>query len=229
MQSIERLSLTDRRISSSNAALACRPRYIITQSSRVLCNRFPVRYRWCRAASRSTALRPQGIGDVRRMCHSLVDTNKHFRLVTRSPPASRPCPASRLSHAMPLPATLAAMPRNQPGARRVDDRRVISGILHVLKVGFRWCDCPADDGPSTTVYNRFNRWSHRGFWLKLLDALVGAGAVTRSTAIDSTYVKAQRAAFGARGGARTRRSAARAVVGRPRFTRSPTSSAARMR
>ena len=121
------------------------------------------------------------------------------------------------------------LPRNQPGARRVDDRRVISGILHVLKVGCRWCDCPAEYGPSTTVYNRFNRWSHRGFWLGLLDALVGAGAVTRSTAIDSTYIKAQRAAFGAKGGARPRRSAARAVAGRPRSMRSPTSSAALMR
>jgi len=75
------------------------------------------------------------------------------------------------------------LPRNQPGARRVDDRRVISGILHVLKVGCRWCDCPAEYGPSTTVYNRFNRWSHRGFWLKLLDALVDVGAVTRSAAL----------------------------------------------
>ncbi|RYH29822.1 MAG: hypothetical protein EON54_22235 [Alcaligenaceae bacterium] len=55
-------------------------------------------------------------------------------------------------------------------------------------------------GPSTTVYNRFKRWSRRGFWLKLLDALVGAGVVTKSTAIDSTYVKAQRAAFCAEGG-----------------------------
>jgi len=106
---------------------------------------------------------------------------------------------------------------------------VISGILHVLKVGCRWCDCPAECGPSTTVYNWSNRWSHRGFWLKLLDALVDAGAVTESTAIDSTYVKGQRAAFGAKGGARRRRSAARAVAGRPRSTRSPMSSAAPMR
>lgn len=121
------------------------------------------------------------------------------------------------------------LPRNQPGARRVDDRRVISGILHVLKVGCRWCDCPADYGPSTTVYNRFNRWSHRGLWLNLLDALVGAGAVTKGTAIDSTYIKAQRAAFGAKGGARPRQSAAHAVAGRPRSTRSPMSSAGRMR
>ena len=118
------------------------------------------------------------------------------------------------------------LPRNQPGARRVDDRRVISGILHVLKSGCRWSDCPAGYGPSTTVYNRFNRWSARGFWLKLLDALVDAGAVTRSTAIDSTYVKAQRSAFGGKKGLGHRRSAARVAVGRPRSTRSRMLSAA---
>ena len=118
------------------------------------------------------------------------------------------------------------LPKNQPGARRVDDRRVISGILHVLKIGCRWCDCPAEYGPSTTVYNRFNRWSRRGFWLKLLDALVDAGAVTRSTAIDSTYIKAQRSAFGGKGGRERKPSVAR-VAGRPRKSmRSPTSSAA---
>lgn len=118
------------------------------------------------------------------------------------------------------------LPKNQPGARRVDDRRVISGIFHMLKSGGRWCDCPADYGPATTVYNRFNRWSARGFWLKLLDALVDAGAVTRSTAIDSTYIKAQRSAFGGKGGLGRRRSGARAAVRPPRSTRSRTSSVA---
>ena len=121
------------------------------------------------------------------------------------------------------------LPKNQPGARRVDDRRVISGIFHVLKCGCRWGDCPADYGPATTVYNRFNRWSARGFWLKLLDALVDTGAVTRSTAIDSTYIKAQRSAFGGKGGLGRRRSGARGVGRPPRSTRSPTSSAGRMR
>jgi len=48
----------------------------------------------------------------------------------------------------------------------------------------------------TTVYIRFNRWSARGFLLNLLDTLAGAGAVTGSAAIDSTYVKAQRSTFG---------------------------------
>ena len=121
------------------------------------------------------------------------------------------------------------LPKNQPGARRVDDRRVISGILHVLKVGCRWCDCPADCGPSTTVYNRFNRWSRRGFWLKLLDALVSTSTVAKGTAIDSTYIKAQRSAFGGKGGVRIRQSAARAGAGQPKSTLSPTPSGDLMR
>jgi transposase len=116
------------------------------------------------------------------------------------------------------------LPKNQPGARRVDDRRVISGILHVLKIGCRWLDCPSDYGPYTTVYNRFNRWSRRRFWIKLLEALAVCGAVTKSTAIDSTYIKAQRSAFGGKGGRGRRRSAPRAAAKRPKSTPLPTSS-----
>jgi len=121
------------------------------------------------------------------------------------------------------------LPKNQPGARRVDDRRVISGILHVLKTGCRWCDCPAAYGPSTTVYNRFNRWSRRRFWVGLLEALAACGAVIKSTAVDSTYIKAQRSAFGGKGGRGRRRSAPRAAARPPRSTPSPTSSAVRSR
>ncbi len=53
------------------------------------------------------------------------------------------------------------MPRNQPGARRVDDRRVVSGIIHVLHSGCRWQDCPAHYGAPTTIDNRFNRWRRK--------------------------------------------------------------------
>src|SRR5271168_5234155 len=49
------------------------------------------------------------------------------------------------------------LPRGKPGKPRVDDRRVISGILHVLKTGCRWRDVPAEYGPATTIYNRYNR------------------------------------------------------------------------
>jgi transposase len=97
------------------------------------------------------------------------------------------------------------LPKNQPGARRVDDRRVISGIIHVLKSGCRWCDCPKDYGPPTTVYNRYNRWSRRRFWVGLVEALARSGAVTKSTSIDSTYIKAHRSAHGGKGGRKRRR------------------------
>ena len=66
------------------------------------------------------------------------------------------------------------LPKNQPGARRVDDRRVLSGIVHVLRSGGRWQDCPAIYGPPTTIYNRFHRWSRRGLWQRLLQALAVA-------------------------------------------------------
>jgi transposase len=46
------------------------------------------------------------------------------------------------------------LPRNQPGARRTNDRRVISGIVHMLKNGGRWQDCPGCRGPPTTIDNR---------------------------------------------------------------------------
>lgn len=57
------------------------------------------------------------------------------------------------------------LPRGRKGAHRVDDRRVVSGIVHMLKSGARWRDCPPEFGPYTTVYNRFNRWSRQGLWL----------------------------------------------------------------
>ena len=113
------------------------------------------------------------------------------------------------------------MPKNQPGARRQDDRRIISGIFHVLKVGCRWQDCPAEYGPHTTVYNRFNRWSCKRFWTGMLEALAKAGAATNSVAIDSTYIKVQRSAFGAKGGLKRRRSAHRAAETPPKSTPSP--------
>jgi transposase len=102
------------------------------------------------------------------------------------------------------------LPTNQPGAHRTDDRRIISGIIHVLKVGCRWQDCPAAYGPSTTVYNRFHRWAQRGIWRRLFASLVEVdpGAVQM---IDSTTAKAHRSAAGGKGGPTTRRSAALAA------------------
>lgn len=118
------------------------------------------------------------------------------------------------------------MPRNQPGPERKDDRQIISGILHVITAGCRWCDWPDAYGPSTTVYNRFNRWSRRGFWRAMLAALAKAGWAGDAAALDSTYVRARRSAHGGKGGAARKGSARRAAARLRRSTRSPTSSAA---
>ena len=113
------------------------------------------------------------------------------------------------------------MPINQPGARREDDRRVISGIVHVLRSGCRWRDCPAAYGPHTTVYNRFNRWSRRGFWRAMLATLAEAGWVAETAALDSTYVRAHRSAHGAKGGPKRKRSGAPVAAKQPRSTSLP--------
>ncbi len=111
------------------------------------------------------------------------------------------------------------LPKNQAGARRVDDRRVISGILHVLKTGCRWQDCPAEYGPPTTIYNRFNRWSRRQLWSRILEALVARGVLALSASIDSSYVKAHRSAHGGTGGRRRRQSEPRGAARPPRSMR----------
>jgi transposase len=46
--------------------------------------------------------------------------------------------------------------------QRVDDRRVLSGIIFVNRDGIRWCDTPKEYGPSKTLYNRWKRWDDKG-------------------------------------------------------------------
>jgi transposase len=104
------------------------------------------------------------------------------------------------------------LPRGRKGARRVDDRRVISGIVHMLKCGARWRDCPPEYGPYTTVYNRFNRWSRQGIWLGLFKALTGHNGIWGTVSIDATHIKAHRSAAGAKGGPLRKLSAPRAAA-----------------
>ena len=111
------------------------------------------------------------------------------------------------------------LPRNQPGAPRVDDRRVISGIVHMLRSGARWRDCPPIYGPYTTVYNRFNRWSRQGIWFEIFEALTGSTGIIGTVAIDSSTIKAHRSAAGGKGGRTAKPSAARAADAQQRSTR----------
>jgi transposase len=106
------------------------------------------------------------------------------------------------------------IPMNRPGVKPGRNRQVISGIIHVLKIGCRWSDCPAAYGPSTTVYNRFNRWSKAGIWQKMADSLVVYDA-TDIQCIDSTTAKAHRCSAGGKGG-RMSKESVEAEVGEPR-------------
>jgi transposase len=103
------------------------------------------------------------------------------------------------------------LPTDIRGKDRVDDRRVISGIIHVLKSGCRWCDCPRDYGPFTTVYNRFNRWAQRGIWDNVFLRLAQSSRSAHLQMIDSTHVKAHRSAAGGKGGIQSKRSVALGV------------------
>ena len=103
------------------------------------------------------------------------------------------------------------LPTDVRGKPREDDRRVISGIVHVLKSGCRWCDCPPEYGPPTTIYNRFARWAQRGVWERLFRELAERGRSTATQMIDSTHIKAHRSASGGKGGSRSKRLDARAA------------------
>ena len=53
------------------------------------------------------------------------------------------------------------------GVPRVDDGRIVSGIIFVIRNGLRWRDAPAAYGPPKTIYNRFIRWSRLGVFNKI--------------------------------------------------------------
>jgi len=103
------------------------------------------------------------------------------------------------------------LPTDVRGKERVDDRRVISGIVFVIKSGCRWCDCPPEYGPAKTIYNRFVRWAERGVWERLFRVLAAKGRSLDIQMIDSTHIKAHRSASGAKRGSKDRRLAALAA------------------
>ncbi len=92
------------------------------------------------------------------------------------------------------------LPKDTRGKPRVDDRRVISGIVHVLKSGGRWVDAPSDYGPKKTLYNRYVRWAAKGVWVRIFQTLAEAGGPPQDLLIDSSTVKAHRSASGGKGG-----------------------------
>ncbi len=80
------------------------------------------------------------------------------------------------------------------GVLRVDDRRVISGIVHVIRNGLRWRDAPPVYGPHKILYNRFVRWSRLGVFSRIFVTLTGEAGPPDRLMIDATHLKAHRTA-----------------------------------
>lgn len=97
------------------------------------------------------------------------------------------------------------------GLRRVDDRRVLSGIVFVIRNGLRWRDAPAAYGPPKTLYNRWVRWSRRGVFSRIFAALSAEAGPAEQLMIDATHLKAHRTAASLR-----KKGISRAASGEPR-------------
>lgn len=80
------------------------------------------------------------------------------------------------------------------GVPRVDDRRVVSGIIYVIRNGLQWKDAPKAYGPHKTLYNRFVRWSALGVFDRIFQNLASQGPKPDRIMIDSTHLKAHRTA-----------------------------------
>src|SRR5277367_6392654 len=76
------------------------------------------------------------------------------------------------------------------GVARVDDRRIVSAIVFVIKNGLRWRDAPPNYGPHKTIYNRFVRWSRLGVFNKIFAELAGKGGKPERIMIDATHLRA---------------------------------------
>ncbi|WP_155804603.1 IS5 family transposase, partial [Magnetospirillum fulvum] len=80
------------------------------------------------------------------------------------------------------------LPNKSRGVPRVDDRKVLNGILWRFRTGSPWAEIPERYGPATTCYNRFVRWRKAGVWDRLLEDVSKAydGDIVM---IDSTCVR----------------------------------------
>lgn len=86
------------------------------------------------------------------------------------------------------------LPNKPRGVARVDDRKVLSGIIFCLMRGYRWSDVPLEYGPAKTLYNRYKRWAEAGIFEEIFNALAAENADPRLLMIDASHVKTHRIA-----------------------------------
>jgi len=84
-----------------------------------------------------------------------------------------------------------------PGRKRIDDRKVLTGILYVLKTGIPWEYLPQEMGCGSgmTCWRRLQEWQQAGVWRRLHELLLAklheADRIDWSRAvIDSSHIRA---------------------------------------
>ena len=82
-------------------------------------------------------------------------------------------------------------PHEEP---RVDDKRILSGIIFINCNGLRWRDAPAAYGPHKTLYSRWKRWSEKSIFARMMVGLAAEHGEEKTVMIDATYLKAHRTA-----------------------------------
>ena len=76
----------------------------------------------------------------------------------------------------------------------MDDRRVLSGIIYVIRNGLQWKDAPKVYGLHKTLYTRFIRWNRLGVFDRIFVALTEQAGRSTHLMIDATNLKAHRTA-----------------------------------
>ncbi|CUH49259.1 Transposase [Ruegeria atlantica] len=80
------------------------------------------------------------------------------------------------------------------GKPRVDDKRVLSGIIFINRNGLRWRDALKEYGQHKTLYSRWKRWSEKGIFARMMVGLASEHGEEKTVMIDATYLKAHRIA-----------------------------------
>lgn len=92
-------------------------------------------------------------------------------------------------------ARVQALLPSRPGPAALD-RLFLNAVLYVAKTGIPWRDLPDRFGPWNSVWRRFDRWSRRGVWQALFDALQDPDL--EWLILDSTVIRAHPCAAGAK-------------------------------
>ena len=91
-------------------------------------------------------------------------------------------------------------PQGRMGRPRADDRKVLNGILWVLRNGARWEEVPRRYAHPSTCWRRLRRWQEEGVWERIVQALLGLldkqGRLTWGRALlDGSFAPAKRGAL----------------------------------